>query len=154
MNKRYAGLLAATAILVALSIGAACSGSSSSTATPSPTLTVASTAQSSPTTASFTVYTVFSDGNSGSVSVSLSCLDGIVTNSPQPASVALPAKFTVTGIPAAGTTCSASEVASPAGYTESDDCSSINLSTVILASCTITNTLNASPTPLNASPTP
>ncbi len=152
MNKRYTAVLASTAMLVALSIGVACSGGSSSTATPSPT--VASTAQPSPTPASFTVYTVFSDGNSGSVSVSLSCLNGIVTNSPQPASMALPAKFTVTGTPAAGTTCSASEGATPAGYTESDHCSSVLLSTVILASCTITNTLNASPTPLNASPTP
>jgi hypothetical protein len=68
--------------------------------------------------------------------------------------MALPAKFTVTGIPAAGTTCSASEGTSPAGYTESDHCSSVMLATVILASCTITNTLNASPTPLNASRTP
>ena len=147
MNKRYPALLASTAMLVALSIGAACSGSSSATATPSPTRTVASTAQPSPTLATFTVYEVFSDGNSASVSVSLSCLDSTVTNSTQPASRALPAGFTITGIPAAGTTCSASEGTLP-GYTESDDCSSVSLaSNNGSASCIVTNTLNASPTP-------
>jgi predicted lipoprotein with Yx(FWY)xxD motif len=43
MNKSYAAFLASTALLLALSIGAACGGSSSSTTTPSPTRTITST---------------------------------------------------------------------------------------------------------------
>src|SRR5207249_4596028 len=68
--------------------------------------------------ATFTVHKDFSDGNTASVSVGLTCSNGTVTNSPQNASdnPDSPAVFTVTGIPAAGTTCSASEGAAPTGY--------------------------------------
>ena len=87
----------------------------------------------------FTVYKDFSDNNGASVSVSLSCSSGTVTNNPQQASESSPAVFSIAGANA-GATCTAVENSVPAGYTaDESDCQngdSLN------GSCTIYNTNN------------
>ena len=45
----------------------------------------------------FTVYKDFSDNNAASVSISLSCSSGTVTNNPQLASEEMPAVFSIEG---------------------------------------------------------
>ena len=89
-------------------------------------------------TGSFTVYKDFSDNNSASVNVHLSCSSGTVSNSPQQAREGVPAVFTITGA-SAGTTCTASEPSVPAGYTRNQtDCQNGD---PLNGSCTIANTL-------------
>jgi alpha-tubulin suppressor-like RCC1 family protein len=89
------------------------------------------------------VQNVFNDGNTTSiVSISLSCAVGAVTNSPQNVTGSGPATFTVTDVPADGTTCTASDDTALSGYTESDNCSGVVLTANGSATCTITNTLN------------
>jgi hypothetical protein len=86
---------------------------------------------------SFTVNKDFTDGNSSSVSISLSCTSGTVTNSPQFASEFSSAVFAVEGFDP-GTTCTATEGNPPAGYlVDETDCQD---SDVINGSCTIVNT--------------
>jgi len=65
-----------------------------------------------PSSDSFAVYKDFSDNNSGSVSVSLSCSSGTVTNNPQLAREGVPAVFNITGA-ASGATCTAVENSVP-----------------------------------------
>jgi hypothetical protein len=80
----------------------------------------------------------FSDNNSSSVSVSLTCSSGAVTNSPRNASQASPAVFNISGA-SAGASCTASESV-PAGYTANQsNCQN----RAINSSCTIVNTLDS-----------
>jgi len=90
-------------------------------------------------TASFTVYKDFSDNSAASVSISLSCSSGTVTNSPRLASEGAPAVFSISGA-APGTTCSAVESPVPDGYIRNQsDCQDGD---AINGSCTIVNTDN------------
>jgi hypothetical protein len=88
------------------------------------------------------VYKDFSDNNTASVSITLTCTSGTVTNNPQLAREGVPAVFTVTGA-LAGATCTASEPTVPSGYTRNQtDCQngdSLN------GSCTIVNTAVSNP---------
>ena len=96
-------------------------------------LTGCSAANSLPT---ITVNKNFTPSSAASVQVALSCTSG-TTNSPQNASTATPAVFTVTGA-SAGATCTATETV-PAGYTANQSgCVGVALG----GSCTITNALN------------
>ena len=89
---------------------------------------------------SFTVYKDFSDNNAASVSISLSCTSGNITNNPQSASEASPAVFNITGA-ASGATCTAVENSVPSGYTANQtDCQNGD---PIGGNCTIVNNLNA-----------
>jgi hypothetical protein len=86
----------------------------------------------------FTVFKDFSDDNTGSVSVNLSCSSGTVTNNPQLASEASPAIFSIESA-GSGATCTATENSVPAGYTaDESDCQDNDL---LNGSCTIVNTL-------------
>ena len=90
---------------------------------------------------SFTVYKDFSDNNPDSVSVSLSCSSGTVTNNPQWAAEVSPAVFNITGA-TGGTTCTAAESV-PSGYTANQsDCQNGD---PVNGSCTIVNTLDEVP---------
>ena len=84
----------------------------------------------------FTVFKEFSDNNSASVSVSLSCTSGTVSNNPQWASEASPAIFAVEGaLP--GASCTAVENSVPSGYTANQsDCQDGD---PVDGSCTIVN---------------
>jgi len=75
----------------------------------------------------FTVFKDFSDDNTGSVSVSLSCSSGLVTNNPQLASEVSPAIFVIEGA-GTGATYTADE-------TDCQDGDPLN------GSCTIVNTI-------------
>jgi hypothetical protein len=89
------------------------------------------------TTSSFTVHKDFSDNNTASVSVTLSCTSGTVTNNPQLASESTPAVFTISGA-TVGTTCTATEPTVPTGYTRNQtDCQNGD---PLDGSCTIVNT--------------
>jgi len=88
----------------------------------------------------FTVYKDFSDNNSTSVSVSLSCSSGTVTNTPQNASEASPAVFNIEGA-APGATCTATENSVPSGYTKNE--SGCQNGDPLNGSCTIVNNLDA-----------
>jgi len=89
---------------------------------------------------SFTVNKDFSDDSADTVSITLSCSSGTVTNNPQPASEAAAAVFAIVGF-TAGTTCTATEGATPTGYVADEtDCQDDD---AIGGSCTITNTLNS-----------
>ena len=71
---------------------------------------------------SFTVYKDFSDNSSSSVSISLSCTSGTITNNPQNASEASPAVFNILDA-APGAVCQAIENPVPPGYTKDEwDC--------------------------------
>ena len=87
---------------------------------------------------SFWVFKDFSDDNSASVSVTLSCSRGTVTNNPQLASEAAPAEFSITGSnPSA--TCTATENSVPSGYTaDQSECQDVPLRAV--GGCEIFNT--------------
>ena len=86
----------------------------------------------------FTVFKDFSDDNTGSVSISLSCSSGTVTNNPQLASEATPAIFDIEGA-RSDATCTAIENSVPAGYTaDESDCQDGDL---LNGSCTIINNL-------------
>jgi hypothetical protein len=92
-----------------------------------------------PSSDSFTVYKDFSDNNSASVSVTLSCTSGTVTNNPQSASESSPAVFDISGA-ASGATCTAVETSVPSGYTEDEsDCQNGD---PLNGSCTIVNGLD------------
>jgi hypothetical protein len=95
-------------------------------------------------TATFTVSKVWSGPDLGPVSFHLACVAGTVTNPDLNAGTGSPALFTVTGIPAGGTTCTATEPSDFAGYTESDDCSGVLLDPLSTGgnACTITNRLS------------
>ena len=91
---------------------------------------------------SFTVYKDFSDDNTASVSVSLSCSSGTVTNTPQSASEATPAVFIIEGA-ADGATCMAIEASVPSEYTpDESDCQDGD---PLNGFCTIVNNLGAPP---------
>jgi hypothetical protein len=81
----------------------------------------------------------FSDNNSSSVSVSLSCGDGIVTNDPQPASESSAAIFIIEGA-ASGTSCTATGTSAPSGY--SADQSDCQIGDPLNGECTLINNLN------------
>jgi len=81
----------------------------------------------------------FSDNSTASVSVTLACTSGTVTNNPRTATEAVPAVFTISGA-ATGATCKASESPVPSGYTANQtDCQNGD---PIGGTCTIVNTLN------------
>jgi len=86
----------------------------------------------------FTVNKDFSDDSADSVSITLSCTSGTVVNNPQSASEFSPAVFGIENF-TEGTTCTATEGASPAGYVADEaDCQDDD---AINGSCTIVNTL-------------
>jgi len=86
--------------------------------------------------ASITVNKDFSDNNTATVPVALTCTSGTVITTPLNASEATPAVFTV-GAASPGATCTATETV-PAGYTANQaGCVGVALN----GSCTITNTL-------------
>jgi len=86
--------------------------------------------------ASITVNKDFIPNSAATVPVALTCTSGTVTNTPQNASEATPAVFTVTGANP-GATCTATETVPP-GYTANQtNCASVLLG----GSCTITNAL-------------
>ena len=88
---------------------------------------------------SVTVYKEFLPASGATVPVSLTCTSGTVNNSPQNASTATPAVFTVTGA-TAGATCTAMETTVPAGYTANQTkCVGVALG----GSCVVTNSLNS-----------
>ena len=92
-------------------------------------------------TDSFTVYKNFSDNNSASVSISLSCSSGTVTNSPQWASETTPAVFDIEGA-ASRATCTATENSVPSGYTANEsECRNVPL--LAEGGCEIFNTIVA-----------
>jgi hypothetical protein len=81
----------------------------------------------------------FSDNNSASVSVTLTCTSGTVTNTPRLATEGAPAVFSISGA-ATGTTCKATEPTVPSGYTRNQtDCQNGD---PLNGSCTIVNTKN------------
>jgi hypothetical protein len=91
-------------------------------------------------TDSFMVFKDFSDNNTSSVSVSLNCSSGSVSNSPQWASEASPAVFTIDGA-APGATCTAVESV-PSGYSaNASECRSVPL--LAVGGCEIFNTVVA-----------
>ncbi|MGK2927906.1 MAG: hypothetical protein ACSLE2_20005, partial [Lysobacterales bacterium] len=91
------------------------------------------------TTNSFTVRKDFSDNNTASVSVTLTCTSGTVTNNPRLASESSPAVFSISGA-ATGATCTATEPSVPSGYTRNQtDCQNGD---PLNGSCTIINTRN------------
>jgi hypothetical protein len=80
------------------------------------------------------------DSNTSTVSVSLTCGTGNVAVTPKNASdnPDTPAVFTVTGIPVAGTTCTATEGTAPVGYTKNEsDCLNKALAATGSSSCTM-----------------
>ena len=88
-----------------------------------------------------TVDKDFSDNNAGTVTVSLTCDSGTVTNTDPTATETDDAEFKVDGF-TPGDTCDASEGSAPAGYTKDEsDCQNLVLGTD--TSCKITNTLNS-----------
>jgi hypothetical protein len=91
----------------------------------------------------FTVDKTYSNGAAGpNLSITLSCTDGTVTNSPQPANHSTNASFTVTGAANAATSnCTASEGTVPSGYTSptNGQCTA----TLAVGTCTITNNLKS-----------
>lgn len=92
--------------------------------------------------ATITVSKDFSDNNSASVQINLTCTSGTVTTTPLSASEAAPAVFDVTGADP-GATCTATEIV-PAGYSANQvACQNV----AIGGSCTITNTLVSSVAP-------
>ena len=96
--------------------------------------------------ATFMVHKDFSDSNASAVSMSLTCGASTVVLTPMNATgnPDNPAVFTVTGVPIIGTTCTATELTTPTGYTKNETaCASIALSANGTASCIITNTLNS-----------
>lgn len=87
--------------------------------------------------ATITVNKDFIPDSVASVPVDLNCTSGIVSDTPQDASEAAPAVFTVGGADPMAT-CTATETVPP-GYTaDQTDCEDVPLG----GSCTITNTLN------------
>ena len=87
-----------------------------------------------------TVDKDFSDNNAGTVTVSLTCDSGTVTNTDPTATETDDAEFKVDGF-TPGDTCDASEGSAPSGYTKNEsDCQDLVLGTD--TSCKIVNTLN------------
>jgi hypothetical protein len=86
----------------------------------------------------FVVKKDFSDNNSASVTVSLSCPGASVSPGSASASEASPATFTVTGY-SGDPTCTATESPVPSGYTSSGTCNA----SLSAGECTITNTLRS-----------
>lgn len=93
------------------------------------------------TNTTFTVNKVYSPaGPLTSVPVTVTCSSGIVTTPSGNAAPGSPFSTVVHKFNVTGSTCSASETTVPAGYIESDTCSSVAISDSTPASCTITNT--------------
>ena len=88
-----------------------------------------------------TVRKDFTNKSTSTVSFSLTCTSGTVTQTPLPASPSSPAVFKITGF-VTGVSCSASEGTPPTGYTaDESDCQDVSLAS--RGECTIVN----SPTP-------
>ncbi|TML33705.1 MAG: tetratricopeptide repeat protein [Actinobacteria bacterium] len=88
-------------------------------------------------TTTLTVHKEFTDGNTSTVSISLTCSSGSIDDSTQTASPSSPANFTITGF-VAGVTCSATENKLPSGYSgDASDCQDVPL--VSRGECTIVN---------------
>jgi hypothetical protein len=101
---------------------------------------IRATISTAPSAGSFTVMKDFSDNSTASVSVTLSCTSGTVTNNPRTATEAAPAVFNISGA-SAGATCTASESPVPTGYTANQaECQNGD---PIGGSCTIVNTKNS-----------
>jgi len=99
------------------------------------------------TSTTFTVNKVYSpSGPVTSVPVSVVCTSGIATPPSGTAAPGTPFTTTIHKFNVSGTTCTASETV-PSGYTMTSDCVNVPVSNGVPASCTITNTLNATPNP-------
>ena len=93
--------------------------------------------------ATITVSKVYSDANTNSVTVLLSCTSGGVSPATATVSPGSPATFTVTGF-AAGTYCWAMEWPVPAGYAQDNaNCTSVTLTAGAAKTCTIKNKARA-----------
>ncbi len=91
------------------------------------------------TTTTFTVNKVYSPANPHpAVPVTITCTSGIVNTPAGTAAPGSPLTTVVHKFNVSGTTCSATEVV-PAGFTESDNCSTVPISNGVPASCTFTN---------------
>jgi outer membrane biosynthesis protein TonB len=99
--------------------------------------------QTAPPTVSFKVAKDFSDDNTATVPVSLSCTDGSVGGSPTTMKEGSPASFSVSGYTSAeGTTCTATET-QPSGYTGSGTPAGTCSAKLSAGTCTISNLLNS-----------
>jgi hypothetical protein len=93
----------------------------------------------------FTVHKDFSDNNTASVGITLTCSSGTIADNTLQAREGVPAVFTITGA-SAGTTCTATEPSVPSGYTRNQtDCQN----KAINGSCTIVNTKNPTSQPVD-----
>ncbi|MDO8614304.1 MAG: hypothetical protein Q7T33_01030 [Dehalococcoidia bacterium] len=99
-------------------------------------------------TGTFIVHKDFSDSNTATVSISVTCVGGATPAvSPLPASdnPDTPAVFTINAVPGGGTTCTATETV-PTGYTASQAaCAGVAIPASGTASCTITNNVSVGP---------
>jgi hypothetical protein len=87
----------------------------------------------------FVVNKSFTDGNDADVTIDLVCGAGTVTADDPTASGSDPAEFTISDLPAAGTTCTATETL-PAGYSqESSTCTDIAVTVGTTPSCEFVN---------------
>jgi hypothetical protein len=99
------------------------------------------------TSTTFTVNKVYSpSGPVASVPVTVTCSSGTATPPSGSASPSTPFVTTVKHFNVSGSTCSASESVPP-GYIMTSDCTNVPISNGVPASCTITNTLQATPNP-------
>ena len=110
-----------------------------STPTNTPTPTPTNTPTPTPISLGFQVVKDFIDNSTADVTVVLTCTSGTVTVVDVTASEADPADFSVVD-PAAGTTCTATEIV-PAGYL-ADEAACANV-LLTAGTCTITNTWQA-----------
>lgn len=87
----------------------------------------------------FVVNKTFTDGNDADVTIDLACGAGTVTADDPTASGSDPAEFTISGLPAGGTTCTATETL-PSGYgQESSTCTDVAVTVGGSPSCEFVN---------------
>lgn len=99
------------------------------------------------TSTTFTVNKAYSPGGPvASVPVTVTCSSGTPSPSSGSSSPGTPFTTTVTKFNVVGSTCSASETVPP-GYIATSNCTNVPITNGVPASCTITNTLQATPNP-------
>lgn len=105
--------------------------------------------RSSVASAVLTVAKDFSDDNSATVSISVSCTSGSVTKTPLDVAEGSPATFTITGF-SKGATCTATESEAPSGYTATEsNCQRVAMAPGGSFSCTIVDTFNSTTLTVN-----
>ncbi len=91
----------------------------------------------------FSVGKLYSDTNSNSVTIHLTCTSGNIDSADKPAAPSAPAEFIVSEYET-GTTCTATEPNVPAGYdVDQAGCAAVALPDTANNFCTITNTLRS-----------